>query len=140
MIRDPQDLADELEAERVYSDNNTIPIVDAFDMFDVPLACVECGHLHWTGSEYIKCPIRDCTCSTAERTFPLCIRDCGRRTSRGTGECCGDCSQAEAGVALSKLIREHPEAFVFGFQGDDMEYGSVCAFCGNRSAVCRCND
>jgi hypothetical protein len=108
MIRDPQDLADDLEAERVYNDK-TIPLIEAFDMFDVP-------------------------------AFPLCNRGCGRRTSRGTGNSCGDCNKAKAGIQLARLIREHPEAFVFGFQGDDMEYGSVCAFCGNRSAVCRCND
>lgn len=32
-------------------------------MSDLIYACSECGHLHWTGDEYITCPIRDCTCA-----------------------------------------------------------------------------
>ena len=28
------------------------------DLYD----CAECGHLHWTGSEYVTCPISGCDC------------------------------------------------------------------------------
>jgi len=41
--------------------------------------------------------------------------------------------------SLEQLIAEHPEAFTFGPQSDDVEYGPKCMFCGNRAAVCRCD-
>lgn len=29
---------------------------------DLMYPCAECGHMHWTGEEYVVCPVRDCVC------------------------------------------------------------------------------
>jgi hypothetical protein len=114
MIRDSQDLADERAAEQGYLETLAHPET-IVDAF-----------------ELLSVPI-----------YFLCVRACGRRTSRGTADRCSECIKAEAGVALSKLLREHPEAFdglLKNAGSDELEYGPRCMFCGNRAAVCRCGD
>lgn len=48
---------------------------------DLVLAgCTGCGHLHWTGRDYVECPIRDCGCSgpmkVAGRDYPCTDWSC----------------------------------------------------------------
>lgn len=58
MIRDAQDLADELAAERAYGDMLAHPelVVDAFDLFDTAAAFDHCDRRR----HYARCATADC--------------------------------------------------------------------------------
>jgi hypothetical protein len=97
MIRDPQDLADELAAERIYNDTS-IPIVDAFDLFDTAPAFDHCDRVrHWAAcgryEPFQRCARAGCRsahmvdmCDTAYRLVGDCPN--GNETVDGAWQAC----------------------------------------------------
>jgi len=135
MTTDPrliETILEDLAAEQGYADMLARPetVVDAFDLFDSVPTCSSCqkpdnsvGDLGSGG----LCA----TCASVDVGDPDITVDGNTVTLH---------RPAAGWRSLEELLRAHPEAFVtLGDRGDDVEYGPVCQFCGNRAAVCRCD-